>query len=92
VAGANHRAIQHGSLNLKDNKLSVGLSVAILQSFSGGQKSLLLNDGLQCAYRPGKHHTFSTNINYIGSFPNQGAKELTRFSEFRGEVSYTVIF
>jgi len=81
-----------GSKNLKDNKLSVGLSVAILQSFSGGQKNLLLNDGLQCSYRPGKRHTFSTNINYIGNFPKKGNKESTRFSEFRGEVSYAVNF
>ncbi|HEY5748088.1 MAG TPA: hypothetical protein VIU12_18585 [Chryseolinea sp.] len=81
-----------GSKNLKDNKLSVGLSVAILQSFSGGQKNLLLNDGLQCSYRPSKRHTFSTNINYIGNFPSERNKESTRFSEFRGEISYAVNF
>jgi len=81
-----------GSKNLKDNKFSIGLSVAVLQSFSAGQKSLLLNDGLQCAYRAGKHHTFNTNINYIGNFPNTGNKESTRFSEFRGEVAYAVSF
>lgn len=81
-----------GNKNLLDNKLSFGVSVSIMNSSTAGTKSLLLNDGLQCTYRVNAHHSFSTNMNYIGNHGGKSGKENPQFSEFRGEVAYMVNF
>lgn len=81
-----------GNKNMMDNKLTLGLSVSIMQSTTAGKSSLLLNDGLQCTYRVNTHHSFNTNMNYIGSYPGQSQPENPRFSEFRGEVAYMINF
>jgi hypothetical protein len=81
-----------GNKNLKDNKFNVGLSVSVMQSKTGGRKGTILNNGLQCIYRVNDHHSFNTNINYIGSSAANVNPEGSKFSELRGEIAYTVSF
>jgi hypothetical protein len=81
-----------GNKNLKNNKFNLGVSFSVMQSKSGGRKGTLINNGLQCTYRVNDHHSFSTNINYIGSSAANINPEGSKFSELRGELAYTVSF
>ncbi len=91
-ATSNHGVTCGGSKSFMDNKLSLGLNFSIIKSSVIGKSSLLFNDGLQCTYKVSDHHSFSTNMNYIASYPGASSSENPRFNEFRGEVAYMINF
>lgn len=81
-----------GNKTFLDNKFSLGMSTSVLTAENGGSNSFLLNNGLQMSYRVNKHHTFSTQVNHIGNYPDRESKEYPSFDEIRGEVAYMVNF
>jgi hypothetical protein len=76
-----------------ENRFSAGINSSIAHSESFNSKSLLLNNGLMATFRANKHHSFNTNINYIGNYPSSSSStENPRFREFRGELAYLFNF
>jgi hypothetical protein len=77
-----------------ERKLLVGFNSSVLRGNQGQGSSLILNNGFRADLQAGNMHRFNALLNFIGNYPDKPSGEPyhTRFTEFRGEIGYTLNF